>query len=223
MGYVEVIKKVRDEGRKTLSEYESKQVLKEFGIPIIEEYYIEKFEQIYQISKLKYPIVAKGVARTITHKTEKNLVRLWIKDEDELKKEFSDLISTEGVEGVLLSTQITDMREFLLGLKYDKQFGYTIIFGLGGIFTEVLKDISIRICPITEGDAKEMMSEIRSSRLLGSIRGYPPVNIKMLSDMMINLSKLSETIDDISEVDINPVMFEKGNPVAVDALVVLKD
>ncbi len=223
MGYREIIQSVRNEGRNTLTEYESKKILREFGIPVVSEYFIKDISELRELSHIKFPVVAKGISKSIAHKTEKNLVRLYIKNGDELRREFEELKSVDGVEGVLVSSQITDKREFLLGLKFDQQFGYTVVFGLGGIFTEALKDISIRVCPVSDEDVMEMLSEIRSSKLLGSIRGYPPVNSEKLKEMIISLSKLPEKIPEISEVDINPVMFEDGNPVAVDALVVLKD
>ncbi|MCX7959255.1 MAG: acetate--CoA ligase family protein, partial [Deltaproteobacteria bacterium] len=130
--------------------------------------------------------------------------------------------AADGVEGVLISNQITDKREFLLGLKYDLQFGYTVVFGLGGIFTEALKDISIKVCPLSEQDAEDMLSEIKSSGLLSQVRGYPAIDTVKLIKMILNLSRLPEAINEISEIDINPVMFDKGEPLAADALIVLK-
>lgn len=223
MGYREIIESARSEGRNTLTEYESKEILREFGIPVVNEYFIKDISELNRLSHIRFPVVAKGISKGIAHKTEKNLVRLYIKNEEELRREFEDLKSISGVEGVLVSRQITDKREFLLGLKFDRQFGYTVVFGLGGIFTEALKDISIRVCPLSEGDAMEMISEIRSSKLFGAIRGYPAVGIEKLVNMIIQFSKLPEKIPEILEIDINPVMFEEGNPVAVDALIVLKD
>ncbi len=222
MDYKEIIEKAQIEGRKTLSEYESKEIIREFGITLAEEIFVRDISELSVISNLSFPLVAKGISKGIAHKTERNLVRLWIKNEAELKKEVEELKGVEGVEGVLISRQIIDRREFLLGLKYDIQFGYAILFGLGGIFTEALKDISIRICPITKGDAGEMLLEVKSSALLKEIRGFKAVNIERLKEMMVNLSKIPEKIQEISEVDINPIMFEDGEPVAVDALVVLK-
>ncbi len=221
MKYTDIIENAKSEKRQTLSEYESKEIIKEFGIRVPEEHFIKDLSELTKIFDLRYPVVAKGISKAISHKTEKNLVRLWIKNEEELKREFLSLKSIEGVEGVLITRQFTDKREFLLGLKYDLQFGYTIVFGLGGIFTEALKDISIRICPINERDAADMISEIRSSKLLNEIRGYPPINREELIKMILNLSSLSEKIPEIAEVDINPVMFENGEPFAIDALIIL--
>lgn len=223
MKYREIIENARRENRRVLSEYESKEIIREFGIPLPEEFYIRDVSELSKIQNLNFPLVAKGISKSIAHKTERNLVRLYIKNESELRKEIEELKSIEGVEGVLISKQITDKREFLLGLKYDIQFGYTILFGLGGIFTEALKDISIRICPIKLRDAEEMISEIKSSKLLKEVRGFKAVNIDHLKEMLLNLSRLSEEVLDISEIDINPVMFDNGEPVAVDALIVLKE
>ncbi len=224
MSHKEIIKEARGENRKTLSEYESKAILKEFGIPILNEHFIKNIEELQSISQnLSFPVVLKGVSRGIAHKTEKNLVRLYIKSEKELISEFVDVMKVEGVDGALIAPQIMDKREFLLGLKEDKQFGYVVLFGLGGIFTEVFKDISMRICPITRQDALEMITEVRSAKLLNEIRGYKEIYKDKIIDCLIALSTLSEKIPDISEIDINPIMFSDGNPVAVDALIVLKD
>lgn len=224
MDYKEIIKKAREENRKILSEYESKEILKEFGIPILNEYFVKNTEELQSIShNLSFPVVLKGISRIIAHKTERNLVRLFIKSEEELKSEFVDVMKVEGVDGALIAPQIMDKREFLLGLREDKQFGYVVLFGLGGVFTEVIKDISMRICPITRQDALEMITEVRSSKLLSEIRGYKEICKDKIIDCLIALSTLSEKISDISEIDINPIMFSGGNPVAVDALIVLKD
>lgn len=222
MGSRDIIKKARDEDRSVLNEYESKQVLKELGIAILNEYFVKDEEEIKGISELRFPLVVKGVSKSILHKTEKGLVRLFVKDYDELIKVFNEFKTNAEVEGVLISPQLTDRRELLLGLRYDAQFGYALVFGLGGIFTEVLKDIAIRVCPITAEDAEEMMSEIRSARLLDAIRGYPPVDKALLVNMLLALSRVPEYLPDISEIDINPVMIDEGKPVAVDALIILK-
>ncbi len=223
MSYEDIIKNARSEGRSTLSELESRQILRDSGIPVCPEIYVKNIEQLKEsLSKIEYPVVLKGNSRHIAHKTEKNLVRLYIKNESELMAEFESIMSVKGVEGVLISPQIADRREFLLGIKYDQQFGYVVVFGLGGIFTEALKDISMRVCPVTSRDIEEMIYEVRSSKLLGKIRGFEEINREQLINCILNLSKIPEKVEGISEIDINPVMFLKGNPVAVDALIVLK-
>jgi len=223
MAYRDVIDSVKREGRRILTEYESKEVLKEFGIPVLNEYFIKEVSELDLIApNIRFPVVAKGVSRTIAHKTEKNLVRLYIKNPSELKSEFLDIMKNEEVEGVLISPQILDKREFLLGLRYDDQFGYVVVFGLGGIFTEALRDITMRVCPITKDEAMDMIREVRYSKLLGSIRGFKAVNIERIADTIVNLSRLSEVITEISEIDINPLMFDETDPVVVDALIVLK-
>jgi len=224
MDYREIIAQSKRENRRILTEYESKTILKEFGIPILNEHFIRDISELDNIvQSIKFPVVIKGVSKTIAHKTEKNLVRLYVKNAGELKSESSDIMNNREVEGILISPQITDKREFLLGLRYDNQFGYVIVFGLGGIFTEALKDISMRVCPITTDDANEMIREIKSFRLLQNIRGFGAVNIDRIAETLMNLSRLSEEVTEISEIDINPLMFDGTEPVAVDALVVLKE
>ncbi|HQG42753.1 MAG TPA: acetate--CoA ligase family protein, partial [Spirochaetota bacterium] len=111
---------------------------------------------------------------------------------------------------------------FVLGSIKDPQFGPCVMFGLGGVFTEALQDVSFRVAPITSIDAYEMMDELRTKKLLGPFRGSPAVDKEMLARALVGLSELINTYEEIAEIDINPIIINGDKPVAVDALVILK-
>lgn len=122
---------------------------------------------------------------------------------------------------VLVQEMVRGERELVIGLTRDPQFGPCVMFGLGGIFTEILKDISFRVAPLEKRDALEMMQEINGSKILESVRGMEEANLDMLADMLMKIGQIGLDHEKVKEIDVNPVIISKGNPVAVDALVVL--
>ena len=117
---------------------------------------------------------------------------------------------------------IDGKRELMIGMIRDPQFGPSVIFGLGGIFTEILNDFSFRVAPLTKQEAKEMITEIRANKILSSIRGMPPVDIEMLSEMIVKVGEIGCDIEAIKEMDINPLIISGSMPIVVDALIVLE-
>ncbi len=174
--------------------------------------------------KIGFPLVLKGCAPTIAHKTEKNLIRVDIRNKDEAIAAFGEITAemTGSDGGVLVQEMIKGSRELVVGLTRDAQFGPCVMFGLGGIFTEVLEDISFRVAPLTKKDALEMMHDIKAHKILGAIRGMAPADEEMLADILINVGRIGMENNAVKEIDINPVILSKGKPVAVDALVVLE-
>ncbi|PIN74913.1 hypothetical protein COV18_05250 [Candidatus Woesearchaeota archaeon CG10_big_fil_rev_8_21_14_0_10_37_12] len=166
------------------------------------------------VNKLSFPIVLKISSPKIIHKTEQKAVYVAYTKEEALKtaKEFlkkGQLVVQEYVSGV----------EFFLGIKKDASFGHVLLAGIGGIFVEVYKDISTRVCPITKKDAEEMLDELKGKKLLDGFRGKT-VNKKLLVDSMVQLSKLPNKHPEIEELDVNPFMLGKTNK-AVDARIVV--
>lgn len=208
-----------------LSEYESKKVLQKAGIEIPEEYLVKDRESLIEASKkLGFPLVIKGCGRGLAHKTELGLVKVGIRDEETLLREFESIMkSGNGVEGVLVQRFIPGKREFIAGILRDPQFGPCVMFGLGGIFTEVLKDVSFRIAPVSEVDVEEMFEELKGKALLGAFRGEPPVNRKKLVDTIVKLSNLPFQEKNVVEVDLNPIIPYQDEIYIVDALVVIED
>ncbi len=221
------MKRIEDagrDGRVLLSEYASKQMLAENGIPITREVLVTDAADLARaVRGIGFPIVMKGCSSTTAHKTEKGLVRIDIRDEAEARAAFAEILpQVEGEgKGVLVQEMITGKRELVMGLTRDPQFGPCVMFGLGGIFTEILKDISFRVAPIEKRDALEMMEEIRGHRILGPVRGMPAADLDALADMLIRLGRIGMENEQIREIDLNPVILSDERPVAVDALVVL--
>jgi acetate---CoA ligase (ADP-forming) subunit beta len=210
--------------RTALSEYESKQVLASYGIPVtLEELVINPEDLSQAIHKIGYPLVMKGCAAEIAHKTEKGLIRMDVRNEDEARTAFKEITAAmDGAEkAVLVQQMVKGQRELVVGLTRDPQFGPCVMFGLGGIFTEILEDTSFRVAPIEKRDALEMIEEIKAHKILEAIRGMEPVDKDMLADILIAIGRLGIENETVKEIDINPVIISRGKPVAVDALVVL--
>jgi len=222
---MDIVDTARKEGRETLSEYESKIVLASYDIPVTREIIIQKDNDVISAAhEIGYPVVMKGCSPEITHKTEKDLIRTDIRDDKEALDTFNDIMAgMNGSHGaILIQEMIKGKRELVIGLIRDPQFGPCVMFGLGGIFTEILKDVSFRLAPLEKRDALEMMDEIKAHKILDAVRGMEPVDRELLSKMLINVGKIGVENDAIKEIDINPVIISGSRPVAVDALVVLQ-
>jgi acetyl-CoA synthetase (ADP-forming) len=147
-------------------------------------------------------------------------------DAEEVRRAYRTIIENLGgdpYEGILVQEMIRGERELVVGLVRDPQFGPCVMFGLGGIFTEVLKDTSFRVAPLEKYDALQMMDEIRAKAILGPFRGKPPVDKDKLADILIAVGDIGMKYDQVKEIDINPLIIAGAEPVAVDALVVLGD
>jgi acetate---CoA ligase (ADP-forming) subunit beta len=220
-----IIDKALKQGRKTLSEYEAKLVLAAYDMPITKEILVKDKDHLEKaIQKIGFPLVMKGCSADIAHKTEKGLIHVEIRTSTEAKQAFREImIGMDGFEGdVLMQEMIKGRRELVMGLTRDPQFGPCAMFGLGGIFTEILKDISFRRAPLEVRDAQEMMQEIRGHKILDAIRGMEAADKKLLAHMLINIGRIGLEIPEISEIDLNPVIISGSRPVIVDALIILK-
>ena len=221
---MEIIEQAIEKGRTTLSEFESKQVLAACGIPVTREQLVTHTGELAEaLNRIGFPLVMKGCAAQIAHKTEKGLIRLDIRNEDEARRAFDEIMgSLQGTDGaVLVQQMIKGQRELVAGLTRDPQFGPCVMFGLGGIFTEILEDTSFRVAPLEKRDALEMMQEIKARKILEAVRGMPAADTDMLADILIAIGRLGVENEAVKEVDINPLIISEGKPVAVDALIVL--
>lgn len=220
-----ILEKAVSEKRTTLSEYESKQILSEYQIPITRELLVhDEKNLIIAAKKIGYPLVLKGCDARIAHKTEKNLIRTNVINEKEAITAFNDIQScmNKNNAAVIVQEMIIGKRELVAGMIRDQQFGPCVMFGIGGIFTEIFNDVTFRIAPITKKDALEMMDEIRGKRILESIRGMKAADREQLSDILISIGQIGIENKMICEIDINPIIISKGRAVAVDAMIVLK-
>ena len=223
----ELIGQTRKAGRAALSEVESKNVLSRYGIPVVEEAVVTTEEQAAGVArKTGYPVVVKGLGARLTHKTERGLVKVNLRSEDEIRRAFREIQDAAGAdwEACLVQPQIEGRREFVAGMFRDPQFGPCVMFGLGGVLTEALNDVAFRIAPLDKRQAREMQEEIRAAKLLGAFRGEAAVDTEQLTDVLMGLSRLACGEPDIQEVDINPlIVMPDGRMKAVDALMVLND
>jgi acyl-CoA synthetase (NDP forming) len=213
-------------GQTSLSEYDSKRILLEYGIPTTQEFLVDELAAAEQAAEqIGYPVVLKVCAAAAQHKTEQNLIELGIGNAVELKKAY-DRLSPKARDlagGILVQEMVRGSRELVVGLNRDDQFGPCVMFGLGGIFTEALGDVSFRVAPLNQQDAREMTTEIEGSKILGAIRGLEPVRMNQLCHCLQQLGQIGLDHPAIREIDINPLIVRDGSPVAVDALIVLRE
>ncbi|MBU2498334.1 MAG: acetate--CoA ligase family protein [Proteobacteria bacterium] len=219
-----IIKRALESGRGMLSEYESKQFLRAYGIPVTREILADSYEGFMKaVQVIGYPLVVKGCSPHLAHKTEKGLIRVDVRTDQEAAAAFQEIMS--GMEGdekaLLVQEMVKGSRELMVGLNRDAQFGPCVMFGLGGIFTEILRDVVFRVAPIEKRDAAEMTQEIKARGILEAVRGMPAADMDLLSEILIRIGEIGLENDMIQEIDINPLILAGSKPVAVDALVVL--
>ncbi len=230
---LKVIESVLAQGRTVLVEYEAKQVLKAYGLPVPNEKLAKTLDEALKYAEeIGYPVALKLMSPQILHKSDAKVVMLNIKNPEELKQKWKEILENARkyrpdaeILGVLVAPMLRPGREVIIGVVEDPQFGHAIMFGLGGIFVEVLKDVTFRIIPITERDARKMITEIKGYPILAGVRGEEPADIDAIVDMLLKVSKLVEDLEDyIKEMDLNPVfVYEKGKgAVVVDARMILK-
>lgn len=221
---MEIMQKALAEGRHVLSEYESKLLLARYGIPVTREILVENEKDLISATQeIGYPLVLKGCSPELSHKTERNIIRLDIRTDEESVTAFRQIKANMNGQsgGVLVQEMVKGQRELMAGLTRDPQFGPCVMFGLGGIFTEILKDVSFRLAPLKHFDALDMMQEIKGHKILEAVRGMEPADTDVLAHILIRLGDMGVENDPIKEIDINPLIIRGGKPVAVDALVVL--
>jgi acyl-CoA synthetase (NDP forming) len=223
---IKIIGSALRKGRQTLSEYESKQVLAAYGIPVTKEILVKDKDHLEKgLQKIGFPLVMKGCSADIAHKTEKGLIHVDIRSVREAKKAYGEIMAgMKGLDGaVLIQEMIKGRRELVVGLTRDPQFGPCVMFGLGGIFTEILRDVSFRRAPLEIRDAQEMMQDIKGHKILDAVRGMEAADEKRLTDMLITVGRIGLDIPEVSEIDLNPVIISGSKPVVVDALMILKN
>jgi acetyl-CoA synthetase (ADP-forming) len=222
---MKIIEDALKRGAKSLSEYESKLLLAEYGIPITGEAVVTtEADAVAKAAQIGYPVVLKGSGETLSHKTEMNLIALNLRDDNEVRSAFRELTSSTRAEvkEVLVQQMVKGDRELLVGMNRDIQFGPCVMFGLGGIFTEILEDVAFRVAPLSRFDAMDMMNDIRGKKILDAFRGKPAVDREKLADILQAIGQIGLDHEQIAEIDINPLKLLDGKPLAVDALVVLK-
>ena len=225
----DLIAQARAEGRTLLSEVEAKQLLADAGVNVTETRLATSIDEAAShATELGYPVALKVVSDTITHKTDVGGVELGVADEDALRdacqrihERVTAAAPNADVQGVSVQPMAEAGAEVILGITQDQQFGPVLMFGLGGVFVEVLKDVAFRIVPLEPRDASEMVREIQGFPVLEGFRGTPAANLDAIESMLLQLSEFAEANPEIAELDLNPVFARPDGAVAVDARILL--
>jgi len=226
----QIFNEARKEKRKYLLETEAKTICMEYGIPVT-KFRLAKSETeaIKFANEMGYPVVLKIASPDIIHKFDVGGVILNLKNQTEVKDAYNKILanikrhkSDAKIVGMVVQEMAAPSTEVIVGATKDPQFGPAIMFGLGGIFVEVLKDVTFRIAPITEEDAREMITEVKAYPILKGYRGQPPADIETIVKILLNTSKLVMEHQEIKELDLNPILvYEKGAK-TVDARIILE-
>lgn len=226
-----VLKQMRAENRLQLSTRESLEVLRAYGVRTCHEALAHSEDEAIKVANaIGYPVVMKITSKTTSHKTDIGGVVVNIRSDAQLRQEYQAVMTRladkgllEGLEGVLIQEMIQSSREFVSGIATDPQYGPMIMFGLGGIFIEVMKDVAFRLAPLSDLDAKDLIREIRSFPLLGEVRGKAPAQLSQLEETLLRLSQLVGDFPEIEELDINPLMISdsSGEAIAVDSRIAI--
>ncbi|MHA1479915.1 MAG: acetate--CoA ligase family protein [Candidatus Thorarchaeota archaeon] len=232
-----IFETARSEGRTFVLEHEAKDIMKAYGIPIPPyDTAVSADEAVEKSAAIGYPVVLKILSKDVLHKSDAGGVKINLKNEEEVREAFSEIMENakkygekKGIDvdlsrGVFISDFADMGTEVIVGVTRDPQFGHALMFGLGGIFVEVLKDVTFRLIPFTEMDAREMVGEIKAAKILDGVRGQAPRDIDALIEVMLCVSKMITENPEISELDCNPTfLYEKGKgALVVDARILIE-
>ena len=226
----EIINNALKEGRVNLLEPEAKAICAQYGITTPEFDVASNAEEaVNSAKKIGYPVVMKIVSQDILHKTDAGGVKVGLESEAEVKSGFEEILQNAKkykkdakIAGVLVQKMAPSSTEVIVGALKDPQFGQTLMFGIGGIFVEVLKDVTFRIAPIVEKDAKEMIKEIKAYPILKGYRNTPPADEGAIVKILLNVSKLIMAHPEINQMDLNPIMVYENGASVVDARIILE-
>ncbi|RLI09337.1 acetyl-CoA synthetase [Candidatus Bathyarchaeota archaeon] len=227
---IKIFEEARSEGRDFLFEHEAKKLCALYGLPVT-TFTISKTEDeaVDAAKEIGFPVVLKIVSPQVLHKSDAGGVLINIEDEDGVRTGYRKILENVKakvpgavITGILVQEMAPSSTEIIVGSTKDPTFGPTLMFGLGGIFVEILKDVSFRLAPITKTDAEEMIREIRSYKILEGARGMPKADQEAIVDILLKTSKMLMECPEIKELDMNPVLvYEKGAKI-VDARVILE-
>jgi acyl-CoA synthetase (NDP forming) len=227
---VSILDQVRKEGRSILTEFESKRILKQVGISVVETRLAKTQKEAVSLSrKMGFPVVLKIASPDVIHKSDSGGVKLSLNNAAEVKKAYDEILKKvkrqypkAAVHGVSVQKMVRPGTEVIVGTSQDPQFGPVIMFGLGGIFVELLKDVSFRVIPVKRKDAQEMIEEIKGYPLLQGYRGKEPASITALVEIILKISKFIEHNSQIKELELNPIFAYRNKAFAVDARIILE-
>ncbi len=226
----EILKKAKNEGRTMLTEIEAKELLKQAGVDVVDTRLATSKEKAVAISQeLGFPVALKIASSDVVHKSDAGGVKLGLKTAAQVGKAYDDIVKAikkqfpeAKIQGVSVQKMARPGVEVIIGMSKDAQFGPVLMFGLGGILVEVLKDVAFRIVPLLPRDAKEMIREIKGYPLLDGYRGQEPVDVANLEKLILKVSDFVEKNPEVKELDLNPIFAYRDGAVAVDARVILE-
>jgi acetyl-CoA synthetase (ADP-forming) len=230
MGRFPILDHAKKEGRSMLTEFESKRILKQVGISVVETRLAKTQKEVVSFSqRIGFPVALKINSPDIVHKSDSGGVKLSLSTAAEVKKAYDEILKKvkkqypqAAVHGVSVQKMVRPGTEVIIGTSQDPQFGPVIMFGLGGIFVEVLKDVSFRVIPVAARDAQEMIQEIKGYPLLQGYRGKEPASINALVEIILKISKFIEQNSQVKELELNPIFAYRDRAIAVDARIVLE-
>jgi acetyl-CoA synthetase (ADP-forming) len=225
-----IINQAKAEGRKALLEPEAKTICAEYGVSVNKfSLATNEKEAVEQAEKIGYPIVLKIVSQDIIHKSDAGGVKVNLKTAAEVEAAYKTILENAKkykadakIDGIIVQEMAPQGTEVIVGAVKDPQFGPTVMFGLGGIFVELLKDVNFRVAPLTIVDAKEMITQLQAFPLLNGYRGSEPRDIDALAQILCDVSKLILDNPEIKELDLNPVMAYPKGAKTVDARIILE-
>jgi acyl-CoA synthetase (NDP forming) len=226
----EIFRRARNDKRAGLTEIEAKEILKGAGIPVVETRLAKTITEAVNISKeTGFPVVMKIVSPDVLHKSDSGGVKLDVQNSTQVRNTYREIISSvkraqpkARIEGIAVQKMARPGIEVIIGMSKDAQFGPVLMFGLGGIMVEILKDVSFRVVPLTRKDAHEMITEIKGYPVLEGYRGQEPADIAFLENLLVKVSEFIVNSPDIKELDLNPIFAYKEGAVAVDARIILE-
>ena len=225
-----IIARAKEEGRRVLLEYEAKNLIKLHGVPVASDRVAETENQAVEIAeKIDGNVVLKIVSPDILHKSDAKGVKVNLDSEEQVRLAYQDILKNAknynpraDIRGILVSPMAAAGLEVIVGTKVDDQFGPVIMYGLGGIMVEIMKDVTFWVLPISPTSAKKMIKDTRSSIILDGTRGQAGYDKKSLKRLLLICSELMESYPEIEEMDLNPVILHQDGLDVVDARIILK-
>lgn len=223
-----IIKRAINENR-NLMEHESLELLKEYNIPLLKHILAKNEKEAIEAAReINYPVVLKIVSKDILHKSDVGGVKVGLNSDDDVKKAYEEIMSSvkekagdADIEGVLVVENADKGLECIIGMIKDPQLGPALMFGLGGIFVELLKDVTFTLLPLNRDEALKMIKSIKCYKLIEGYRGEKPKDIEAIIDLMMKVAKLAEENPEIEEIDINPFFVYENGLIIIDARIIV--
>jgi len=228
--WIQLVSGAKREGRNALSPKEIEAILSSYGIDMAKGAFSRpNLEEVLGAARaIGFPVVLKLISQDLLHKSDAGLVHLNINNEEEVGRAYHEIVKNKEranpaaeLEGFLVQQMIRNGYEVIVGLATDATFGKIIMFGMGGIFVEILRDVAIRKIPITRSDAQDMIEEIKGYRILRGARGRESANFELIRNVLMAVSRLGEEVGEITEMDLNPVIVSSREAVVADARIIV--